>query len=309
MSLIDVVLGHREHAQRNAEHVRTALLDVALFDEGPRDGPVVLLLHGWPDDPGTWAAVSPTLNAAGLRTVTPALRGFGGTRFLDASTPRTGNSGVLAYDAIDLMDALGIARFFVAGHDWGSNAAEALALGWPERVPRIAMLSTPSRLGGMPTPPFPQCQRQWYHWFQATARGAKAVHGDRRGFARIMWDNWSPPGWYDEATFEAAARAFENPDWADVTVHSYRARWDEAEPDPRSAALEQRIQATQRIDTPTLYLSGAADGVNPPEAAKDVPAKFSGAFEAILLDGVGHFPTREAPDLVAAALIRHFGNA
>ena len=172
----------------------------------------------------------------------PNLRGFGGTRFRDSATPRTGDSSVLAYDAIDLMEALGVGQFFVAGHDWGSNAAEALAVGWPERVPKIAMLSTPSRLGGMPTPPFPQCQRQWYHWFQATKRGAKAVHDDPKGFSRIMWDNWSPPGCYDEATFDAVARSWDNPDWADVTVHSYRARWDEAEPDPRSAPLEQKIK-------------------------------------------------------------------
>ncbi len=287
--------------------VTTPLLDVELFDDGPPDAPVALLLHGWPDDPSTWAKVSRTLNAAGLRTIRPYLRGFGGTRLRDDATPRTGNSGILAHDAADLMEALGVGRFFVAGHDWGSNAAEAMAVGWPDRVARIAMLSTPSRLGGAPTPPFRQCQRQWYHWFQATARGAKAVHDDPKGFSRIMWDNWSPPGWYDEATFEAVARSWDNPDWADVTVHSYRARWDEAPPDPRSAALEAKIAHTQQIATPTIYISGARDGVNPPEAAESVPSKFSGPFEAVLLDGVGHFPTREAPDAVAAALIKHFG--
>ncbi len=306
MTVIDTVLGIAGNDRRAATRAETALLDVEFLDDGPRDAPVVVLLHGWPDDPSTWAAVIPALNAAGLRTVTPNLRGFGGTRFRDDATPRTGNSGVLALDAVDLMDALGIHRVFVAGHDWGSNAAEALAVGWPERVPKIAMLSTPSRLGGMPTPPFRQCQRQWYHWFQATARGAKAVRDDPKGFARIMWDNWSPPGWYDEATFDAVAEAWRNPDWAEVTIHSYRARWDEADPDPRSAALERKIKDTKRIATPTIFISGALDGVNPPEAAKDVPGKFSGPFEAVLLDGVGHFPTREAPDIVAAALIRHF---
>ncbi len=250
MTLVDKVLG-RAKDERVTRRAETAMLDVELFDDGPRDAPAVLLLHGWPDDPSTWAAVTPTLNAAGLRTVVPYLRGFGGTRFRDAATPRTGDSSVLACDAVDLMDALGVERFFVAGHDWGSNAAEALAVGWPQRVPRIAMLSTPSRLGGMPTPPFPQCQRQWYHWFQVTARGAKAVRDDPKGFSRIMWENWSPAGWYDEATFDAVAQSWENPDWAAVTIHSYRARWDEAEPDPRSAVLEAKIKATKQIATPT----------------------------------------------------------
>ena len=309
MTTIDKGLGPTADRRRAGTRAETALLDVELFDEGPRDAPVVLLLHGWPDDPSTWARVSPALNAAGLRTVAPYLRGFGGTRFRDRATLRTGNSGILAHDAMDLMTALGIDRFVVAGQDWGSNAAEALAVGWPDRVPRIAMLSTPSRLGGMLTPPFRQCQRQWYHWFQATERGAQAVRDDPKGFARLMWDNWSPPGWYEAATFETVARAWENPDWADVTVHSYRARWDEAESDPRSAVLETTIKSTPRIETPTIYVSGAADGVNPPEATKNVPSKFAGPFEAILLDGVGHFPTREAPDRVAAALIKHFVDA
>ncbi len=301
-----IAQGSASDGMPSAIRVETAVLDVACLDCGPRDAPVVLLLHGWPDDPSTWAKVWPKLNAAGLRTVTPYLRGFGETRFRSDATARTGNSGILAHDAVDLIDALGIEHFVVAGHDWGSNAAEAIAVGWPERVPRIAMLSTPSRLGGAPTPPFAQCQRQWYHWFQATRRGAQAVHDDPKGFSRMMWNNWSPPGWYDEATFDAVARSWENPDWADVTVHSYRARWDEADPDPRSAPLEATIRATARIATPTLYIGGAVDGVNPPEVAKSVPTKFSGPFEAILLDGVGHFPTREAPNDVAAALIRHF---
>ena len=306
MTLIEKILGASGSRRREGTRIETATLDIELFDDGPRDGPVVLLLHGWPDDPSTWAEVSPTLNAAGFRTVAPYLRGFGGTRFRDTTTLRTGNSGILATDAVELMDALDVGRFFVAGHDWGSNTAEALAVGWPDRVPKIAMLSTPSRLGGMPTPPFRQCQRQWYHWFQATKRGAQAVHDDPKGFGRIMWDTWSPPGWYGESTFEAVAASWENPDWADVTVHSYRARWDEAEPDPRSADLEAKIKATRQIDTPTIYISGSVDGVNPPEAITAVPKKFSGPFEAILLDGVGHFPPREAPDEVAAALIKHF---
>ena len=290
----------------NLIHVETKLLDVALFDEGPREEPVVLLLHGWPDDATTWAGVAPALNAAGIRTVTPFLRGFGTTRFLSKTTLRSGNSGILAHDAIDLKDALGIERFVAAGHDWGSNIAEALAVGWPDRVTRIAMLSTPSRLGGAPTPPFPQAQRQWYHWVQATQRGAEAVRRDPKGFSRIMWDNWSPPGWYDAATFDAVATSWDNPNWADVTLHSYRARWDEAAPDPRSAALEGRIKATKQLSLPTVYVQGAVDGVNPPEASQEVPSKFKGPFAFKLLDGVGHFPTREVPATVAAMLIEHF---
>ena len=285
---------------------QTELLDVAYADAGPADGPVVLLLHGWPDDVTTWDVVSGGLNAAGLRTITPSLRGFGDTRFRSMDTPRTGNSARLAIDAIELMDFLGIERFFVAGHDWGSNMAEALAVGWPGRLARIAMLSTPPRLGGMPTPPFWHAQRQWYHWFQATERGAQAVRDDRKGFAHIMWENWAPEGWFDEATFDAVGRSFENPDWADVTLHSYRSRWDEAEPDPSSIWLEDKVKATKTLSVPALFFQGEVDGVNPPPVSESVAEKFTGPFERILLPGVGHFPTREVPDVVGERLIRHF---
>ena len=286
--------------------VTTNHLEIAYADAGPPEGAVVLLLHGWPDDASTWDVVARQLNAAGLRTITPSLRGFGDTRFTSAGAPRTGNSGMLALDAIALMDALEVERFMVAGHDWGSNTAEAMAVGWPKRATRMAMLSTPSRLGGMPTPPFEQCQRQWYHWFQATARGEAAVRADPKGFAHIMWVNWSPSGWFDEATFASVSKAWENPDWVDVTLHSYRARWDEAKPDPQSRRLEAKVKATKSLKLPTLYIQGEVDGVNPPSASATVPEKFTGSFKFLQLPGVGHFPAREAPDAVAAALIDHF---
>ena len=284
----------------------TDSLAIAYTDTGPRGGPVVLLLHGWPDDASTWDAVLPAMHDAGLRTIVPTLRGFGDTRFLSAGTARTGNSAILAMDAIALMDGLGIERFMVAGHDWGSNIAEAMAVGWPDRVERIAMLATPPRLGGMPTPPFEQTQRQWYHWFMATARGAEAVRDDPKGFAHIHWTNWSPPGWFDEATFARVARAFDNPDWVDVTLHSYRARWDEAAPDPASVWLEDKVKATATLSLPTLYIQGEVDGVNPPSASTAVPGKFTGPFAFVALPGVGHFPQRERPDHVARALVTLF---
>ncbi len=286
--------------------VTTSSLVIDYDDTGPRDGPVVLLLHGWPDDKASWNPVAAALNASGFRTIVPSLRGFGATRFVSDAIPRTGNSAVHALDAIALMDALGIDRFCAAGHDWGSNAVEAMAVGWPDRVTRMAMLATPSRLGGMPTPPFEQTQRQWYHWFMATKRGAEAVRKDPKGFARIHWVNWSPPNWFDEATFDHAAKAWDNPDWVDVTLHSYRARWDEAEPDPASAWLEERVKAMKTLSLPTVYFQGEVDGVNPPSATRNVPSKFDGPFEFVSLPGVGHFTQREAPDAVAAKLVAHF---
>jgi pimeloyl-ACP methyl ester carboxylesterase len=286
--------------------IQTRLLEIAYRDEGPRDAPVVLLLHGWPDDSSTWDAIFPVLNAAGLRTIAPTPRGFGETRFLAPETPRTGNTAMLALDAIEMLDGLGVERFAIAGHDWGANMAEMLAVGWPERVERIALLSTPPRLGGLKTPPFWHMRLQWYHWLQATRRGAQAVRDDPKGFARIMWETWSPPGWFDEATFERVAASFANPDWVDVTLHSYRSRWGEAEPDPASLWLDDKVKATPSLALPTLYFQGEMDGVNPPPTSEKVAEKFTGPFGRIVLPGVGHFPTREAPAKVAARLVKHF---
>jgi len=285
--------------------VETDALRIGYRDEGPRDGRVVLLLHGWPDDASTWDGVVPALHAAGLRTIVPDVRGFGSTRLREGA-PRTGNSGRIALDAAELMTAIGVDRFVVAGHDWGSNAAEALAVGWPDRVQRLAMLSTPPRLGGMPTPPFWHAQRQWYHWFMATARGADAVRADPRGFAHVHWTNWSPHGWFTQELFDRVARSWDNPDWADVTIHSYRARWGEAAPDPATAWLEDKVKAGSTLSLPAIYVQGEVDGVNPPAASEQVPGKFAGTFDYLSLPGVGHFPQREAPDRVAAALVKLF---
>jgi pimeloyl-ACP methyl ester carboxylesterase len=286
--------------------VRTKYLNVEVSLGGAENDPPILLLHGWPDDASTWDQVALKLNDAGLRTIAPMHRGFGRTRFNSKSTRRTGNVGILALDAIDLMDALEIKRFFVAGHDWGSNIAETLAVGWPKRVAKIAMLSTPSRLGGLQTPPFNIARLYWYHWFQATKRGAEAVAKDHEGFARIMWDTWSPSGWFDEETFQKVVASFRGKDWEKITLHSYRSRWGEAPFDPRSVKIEAKIRNTKKLKTPTIFFHGAEDGVTPPDMTENMSDKFIGPFERFLLDGVGHFPTREAPDRVATGLIKHF---
>lgn len=278
-------------------------LDFACSLLGPDDGAPVLLLHGWPDDASTWDAVAPVIAATGRRVIVPTLRGFGDTRFREAEVPRTGNSAIHATDMIALLDALGVERLAVIGHDWGSNIAEALAVGWLERVERIAMLATPPRIGGMPTPAFHQAQLYWYHWFMATERGAQAVRADPHGFAHIHWQNWAPPGWFDETTFRKVARSFNNPDWVDVTLHSYRSRWENAAPDPRSEWLETKIKAMTKLSLPTLFIKGHVDGVTAQDSFAKVPAKFDGPFEMMGLPSVGHFPQREAPAEVADLLV------
>ena len=283
-------------------HLDTPDLHITFDETGAQHGHPVLLLHGWPDDATTWDAVSSRLQDRNLRLIAPYLRGFGPTVFRNEEALRTANGAVLAIDAISLMDGLGIDRFSVVGHDWGSNIAEALAMGWPSHVDRMALLASLPRMGGLKTPPFRQAQRYWYHWFMATKRGAEAIAKDPHGFARIQWENWSPDGWFDEATFNAVAKSFDNPDWVAVTLHSYRVRWGEAEPDPDSVWLEDRIKKTHSLSLPTVYFQGMYDGVNPPDLSEDLYKKFTGPFDRIVLQNVGHFPQREDPETVAREL-------
>ena len=284
-------------------HVDTSDLRITFNETGTQHGHPVLLLHGWPDDATTWDQVSSRLQDRGLRLIAPYLRGFGPTVLRSKDALRTANGAILALDAIALMNGLGIERFSVVGHDWGSNIAEAIAIGWPDRVERIALLSSLPRTGGLKTPSFRQAQRYWYHWFMATKRGTEAIENDPHGFARIQWENWSPDGWFDEATFARVAKSFDNQDWLAITLHSYRVRWGEAEPDPESAWLEDRIKATELLSLPTVYFQGLEDGVNPPELSEDLHKKFSGPFDRILLQNVGHFPQREDPETVARELL------
>jgi pimeloyl-ACP methyl ester carboxylesterase len=171
------------------QHVRTELLDIAYEIAGPVDAPVIILLHGWPDDIGAWRKITPRLNLAGFRTIAPFLRGCGPTQFLSDSTVRDGRGVALAQDAIDLADALGLERFAVIGHDWGARAAYFLASLFPARVSQIASVALAYQpKGAFAIPSFPQARRIWYQWFMCLEGGAEAVHRDPKSFARIQWD-------------------------------------------------------------------------------------------------------------------------
>ncbi|MBZ9769099.1 alpha/beta hydrolase [Mesorhizobium sp. CA6] len=280
----------------------TPLLRVAYVSGGSEDGAPVLLLHGWPDDATTFADVSPFLHAAGFRTFAPWLRGFGGSVFHSGETMRSGEIAAMAQDALDFADAIGLVRFAVVGHDWGARIAYLLASVFPQRIRCCAALSLGWQPGSLPTPPLEQTRAFWYQWFMATERGEQFVRQHGHSFARFQWGSWSPPGWFDDALFERVARSFKNPDWRDVTLHSYRVRWGEADPDPRYAELARKQVEAKVISVPTLVLHGDDDRVVLPGSSEGKEEYFSASYERELLPGVGHFPTREAPEQTREAL-------
>lgn len=283
--------------------IETPVLDIAYEAAGPDGGTPVLLLHGWPDDVRTYDGVAGALNDAGFRTFAPWLRGYGPTRFRSASSMRSGQISAMAEDAVDFADALGLDRLAIVGHDWGARIGYVLASLYPERITRLAALSVGWRPGELATPPLGQARAFWYQWFMATERGAEFARKNGKAFARTMWDTWSPAGWFDEPTFERTAKSFENPDWVAITLHSYRVRWGEAEPDPAYADIERRAKAATKITVPTLMIQGGDDRCVLPASTEGAEPFFTGRYRREVLDGVGHFPTREAPRKVAGLLV------
>jgi pimeloyl-ACP methyl ester carboxylesterase len=286
--------------------VATDVLEIEYETGGPPDGPVVLLLHGWPDDVRGWRGITPHLEHSKFRWVAPWLRGFGPTRFRSTSTTRDGGAVALAQDAMDLLDRLQYPKVSVVGHDWGARTAYALAALFPERLQSVTALSLPFSPGGrFPTPSFEQCRRWWYQFFMTTDRGADAVRASPKAFARQQWESWSPPGFFDDAEFEATAKSFENPDWLDITLNAYRSRWKVEPFDGRYAALRERLGTVESLSTPTLMIQGSADMCVAPSESEGQDRYFSGGYRRELLAGVGHFPAREASNEVARAVVAH----
>lgn len=283
--------------------VTTPALEMAFEEGGVRDATTFVLVHGWPDDARTWRAVAERLAGEGYRVLCPYLRGFGPTRFRD-SVMRSGQISALGQDVVDFVEALDLRDLVLVGHDWGARAAYVAAVLIPDRLRAMVALSvgygtnTPDQ-----TLSFDQARQYWYHWYFALERGRQALERDRRDFARRLWRLWSPSWRFTEEEFEATAASFDNPDWVQVTIHSYRHRWGHAPGDPRYDALEQRLATPEKVEVPTLVLHGAEDGATLPETSEGKASFFTNGYRREVLAGVGHFPQRERPQAVIAACL------
>ena len=285
--------------------VQTPWLNVEVFEWNQTAGRSVVLAHGWPDCAQSWFSVAQILAQAGWRVVVPSLRGFGQTRFRYDRMPRSGQLSALGRDMVHLVQAMSLQNPVLVGHDWGARAA-ANAVGLePAMAAALVMVSVGYGTNSADQPmSIAQTRRYWYHWFMATPRGERTVREQGAEFARIMWDTWSPPGWFTEADFEVATQALANPDWADITLHSYRHRWGHAPGFDLHQDDENHLHPAPLIDVPTLVLHGADDYCNVPETSAGKESFFSGRYERVLLPGVGHFPPREDPARVSQEILR-----
>jgi len=287
-------------------HIDAGVLNVAYVDAGPADGPVVVLLHGWPYDIHAFAEVTPILTAAGYRVVVPYLRGYGGTRFLSDATPRNGQQSALAHDVIDLMDALHIDKAIVAGFDWGARTANIVAALWPERCTALVSVSGyligNQEAGKNPLPPKAE-QQWWYQFYFATERGRRGYEKNRRDFAKFIWQLASPKWNFDEATFERSADAFDNPDHVGIVIDNYRWRLGLATGEAKFDALEKFLASAPNIAVPTITLEGDANGAPHPEPGA-YARKFTGKYAHRTIGrGIGHNLPQEAPRAFAQAII------
>ena len=287
-------------------HVEAGVLKIAYFEAGPADGPVVLLLHGFPYDIHSYVDLAPMLAERGCRVIVPYLRGYGPTRFLSAATPRSGEQAAIGADLMALMDALSVPRAVFAGYDWGGRAACIGAALWPERC--FGLVSVNSYqiqdIANALSPARPEREVPlWYQWYFQIERGRAGLAADRRGITRILWRQWSPNWQFDEVMLERTSVAHDNSDYVDVVIHSYRHRYGLADGDPRYADIQRRLAALPPITVPAITLDGDADGVVPATDGSASAAKFSGPRVHRVIPRAGHNLPQEAPEEFAAAVM------
>jgi len=299
--------GRFMQAQNTTRTVRTPVLEIAYEDSGPPQGFPVILLHGFPDDVRAYDGVVPPLVKAGHRALVPYLRGYGPTRFLEATAPRMAEQAAIGQDLMDFADALGLRQFAAAGYDWGGRAACIAAALYRDRVRAAVLIGGYSIQNTLapPEPAAPERERAlWYQWYFNTERGRAGLAANRRPLCRLLWETWSPTWRFTDETYNRTAPSFDNPDFVDVVIHSYRHRNGNAPGEPRFLEMERRLAQRPKIEVPVITLHGADDGLAAPPA--DSPAErasFPRLAARRIISGAGHFLPREKPEAVASALL------
>jgi pimeloyl-ACP methyl ester carboxylesterase len=294
-------------AQSTMKTIRTSILEIGYEESGDPRGFPIILLHGFPDDAHAFDDVAPPLAKAGYRVLVPYLRGYGPTRFLDASAPRMGEQAAIGQDLIDFADALDLPRFAVSGFDWGNRAANIAAALHPDRI-RAGVFVGGYSIQNTVAPPqasAPEAARNlWYQWFFNTESGRATLQANRKALCKLLWQTWSP-GWHftDEA-YNRTAASFDNPDFVDVVIHSYRHRIGNAAGEERFKAIEQQLAQRPKIQAPAITLYGADDGIARPAAeSRGEVNSFPNLVARRVVPDCGHFLPREKPEAVSSAML------
>lgn len=284
--------------------VTAGALEIAFHEYGPADGWPCILSHGFPYDVHAYADAAPLLAQAGARVIVPYLRGYGPTRFLFPDTIRSGEQAALGADLLALMDALDMARAVIGGYDWGGRASCVVAALWPDRVDALVSANAYNiqniARSGEPAPPEREASH-WYQYYFHSERGRLGLIRDRRAITRYLWRTWSP-GWdFDDATFERTAGAFDNPDFVDVVIHSYRHRFGLVPGDPAIADIEARLAAQPDISVPSVTIGGGRSGLS--GGALRNGERFTGPHDHRIFEQAGHNLPQENPEGWARAVL------
>jgi pimeloyl-ACP methyl ester carboxylesterase len=288
------------------KYINAGDLCIAYEESGNADGTTIILMHGFPYDIRTYDEVIKHLLAENCRIIVPYLRGYGPTTFLSADTMRSGQQAALASDLIALMDALFIQKAIAGGYDWGGRACCIVSALYPERITGLVSMAgyNIQNIPKFAEPDRPEIEMlNWYQFYFHSERGRMGLTKYRNELCKLLWHNWSPTWQFTDEIFEASAISFNNPDFVDIVIHSYRHRYGLANGDPRFEAMEQSLQKQPTIKVPAIILDAQDDGVEPFSGTGKDAHYFEGGYERRVIKGAGHNLPQEAPADFAEAIL------
>jgi pimeloyl-ACP methyl ester carboxylesterase len=286
--------------------IRAGVLEVAYDRVGDPSGRSVVLMHGFPYDPRSYDDVARLLAQSGYDVVVPYLRGFGPTRFVEAGTMRSGEQAAIGHDLRELIIALELNEPIVAGYDWGGRAACVVAALWPELVSGLVSVSgylVQDIEAAVTTPVLPHLEkRYWYQYYLHSERGRAGLAAYRAEIAQTLWTDWSPTWRFGDSEFAATAPSFDNPDFVDVSVHSYRHRYGIEAGDVAYAATQELLTRQPAITVPTVVIDPTEDTVASLYGRPDHAAHFTDLIDVRQVE-CGHNPPQELPGQFADAVM------
>ena len=291
----------------DVKYIVTDELNIAYEEHGDADGFPIILLHGFPYDIRSWDGVIPYLVGAGKRVLVPYLRGYGPTSFRSPDIPRKAQQAAIAQDVVDFADMLKINEFALSGFDWGNRAACIVSIFHSNSVKAFvsiggyAVQDTVNR--ELPASADSEA-KLWYQWYFNTDQGRVGLERNRRDIIRYLWETWSPMWEYKNEVFDASAASFDNPDFVEITLHSYRHRHINAPGADRFIDIESELAKGPVIEVPSIVLRGGESGLwSPSRGSEKDEEKFAKLVDWRIVDGAGHDLPVQRPDEVSSALL------